>query len=62
MKFLLFLFSLFNRSGCQIKNWFYKNKISTPKKAPLSVISVGSIAFGGDRKNAISHKSDNLSH
>jgi tetraacyldisaccharide 4'-kinase len=53
MKFLLFLLSLFNRSGCQIKNWFYKKKILTPKKAPLSVISVGSIAFGGTEKTPL---------
>jgi len=53
MKFLLFLLSLFNRSGCQIKNWFYKKKILTPKKAPLSVISVGSIALGGTEKTPL---------
>jgi tetraacyldisaccharide 4'-kinase len=53
MKFLLFLFSLFNRSGCLIKNWFYKKKILTSKKAPLSVISVGSIALGGTEKTPL---------
>jgi len=53
MKFLLFLLSLFNRSGCLIINWFYKKKILTPEKAPLSVISVGSIAFGGTEKTPL---------
>lgn len=53
MKFLLFLLSLFNRSGCMIKNWFYKKKILTSKKAPLSVISVGSIALGGTEKTPL---------
>lgn len=53
MKFLLLLLSLFNRSGCLIKNWFYKKKILTPKKAPLSVISVGSIALGGTEKTPL---------
>ena len=53
MKFLLFLLSLFNRSGCLIKNWFYKKKMLIPKKAPLSVISVGSIAFGGTEKTPL---------
>jgi tetraacyldisaccharide 4'-kinase len=53
MKFLLFLLSLLNRSGCLIKNWFYKRKILAPKKAPLSVISVGSIALGGTEKTPL---------
>lgn len=53
MKFLLFLLSLFNRSGCLIKNWFYKKKILIPKKAPLSVISVGSVTFGGTEKTPL---------
>lgn len=53
MKFLLFLLSFFNRSGCLIKNWFYKKKILAPKKAPLSVISVGSIALGGTEKTPL---------
>lgn len=53
MKFLLFLLSLFNRLGCLIKNWFYQRKILVPKKAPLSVISVGSIALGGTEKTPL---------
>jgi tetraacyldisaccharide 4'-kinase len=53
MKFLLFLLSFFNRSGCLIKNWFYKKKILTSKKAPLSVVSVGSIALGGTEKTPL---------
>ncbi len=53
MKFLLFLLSFFNRSGCQIKNWFYKKKILSPEKAPLTVISVGSIEFGGTEKTPL---------
>jgi tetraacyldisaccharide 4'-kinase len=53
MKFLLFLLSLINRSGCKTKNWLYKQKIFTPKKAPLSVISVGSIALGGTEKTPL---------
>ena len=53
MKVLLFLLSLFNRSGCKIKNWLYRLKIFTPKKAPLAVISVGSIALGGTEKTPL---------
>jgi tetraacyldisaccharide 4'-kinase len=53
MKFLLYLISLFNRSACVIKNWLYQRKILTPKKAPLTVISVGSIALGGTEKTPL---------
>ena len=53
MKFLLFFLSFFYRVGCQAKNLLYSWKILRPKKAPLTVISIGNIAFGGTEKTPL---------
>jgi len=53
MKFLLSVLSFLYQSGCQIKNWLYKWKFITPKKAPLQVLSVGNISFGGTEKTPL---------
>jgi tetraacyldisaccharide 4'-kinase len=53
MKFFLFIISFLYRSGVQIRNWLYERKIFNPKKAPLFLISVGNITFGGTEKTPL---------
>jgi len=53
MKILLLFASLIVRLGSQLKNLLYDWKIYKPEKAPLPVISVGNIVFGGSEKTPI---------
>lgn len=53
MNILICFFSFVHRLGCQIKNLLYQGKIYKPKKAPLPVISVGNIVFGGSEKTPL---------
>ncbi|MFB0565016.1 MAG: tetraacyldisaccharide 4'-kinase [Candidatus Aminicenantaceae bacterium] len=53
MKFLLLTFSIFSRLGTRVKDLLYRLKIYKPEKAPLPVISVGNIAFGGSEKTPL---------
>lgn len=53
MNFLLFLLSFPYRWGCQLKNFLYNKKILNPKKAPLPIISIGNISFGGSEKTPL---------
>ncbi len=53
MQTLLFFISYPHRSGCQVKNWLYERKILKPRKAPLPIISIGNITFGGSEKTPL---------
>lgn len=53
MNILLYSISLIYRLGCQLKNVLYQRKIYKPIKAPIPVISVGNIVFGGSEKTPL---------
>lgn len=53
MNFLVFPLSLLYRAGSQFKNLLYHWKILKPKKAPLPIISIGNITFGGSEKTPL---------
>jgi len=54
MNRVLIPFSLAYQVGCRFNNIFYDRGIRKTHKAPLSVISVGNIAFGGSEKTPLS--------
>ena len=53
MEILLFFLSFLYQFGSQFKNLLYEGKIFKPKRAPLPIISVGNIAFGGSEKTPL---------
>lgn len=53
MQTFLYSLSFPYRLGCQAKNWLYKTKLLRSKKAPLPVISIGNITFGGSEKTPL---------
>jgi tetraacyldisaccharide 4'-kinase len=53
MKALLLLFSPVSRLVCRIKGDLYDKGNLKPRKAPLPVVSVGNISFGGSEKTPL---------
>ncbi len=53
MKFLLAVFSPFSRLVCRVKAGLYSRGILKPGKAPIEVVSVGNISFGGAGKTPL---------
>jgi tetraacyldisaccharide 4'-kinase len=53
MKAFLLLFSPVSRLVCRIKGNLYAKGNLKPRKAPLPVVSVGNISFGGSEKNPV---------
>jgi len=53
MEILLFFPSLLYQLASQVKNLLYKWKLLKPEKAPLPVMSVGNIVFGGSEKTPL---------
>jgi len=53
MNSLLAFLSLVYQAGCQLKNLFYRIHFFRSKKAPLPVISIGNITFGGSEKTPL---------
>jgi tetraacyldisaccharide 4'-kinase len=53
MKIPLSFLSLVYQLASQVKNLLYHWKIFSPKKAPLPVMSVGNIVFGGSEKTPL---------
>ena len=53
MKIFLCLLSIPYRLGSQLKNWLYDQNILKSRKAPLPIISIGNITFGGSEKTPL---------
>jgi len=56
MQPVIHFFSLLHRLGCRIRNALYDKGLLAPADAPLPVVSVGNISFGGSEKTPLAQE------
>ncbi len=56
MQPVIYVFSLLHRLGCRIRNALYDKGLLVPADAPLPVVSVGNISFGGSEKTPLAQE------
>ncbi len=56
MQPVMYLLSLLHRLGCRIRNVLYETGLLASAEAPLPVVSVGNISFGGSEKTPLAQE------